>query len=273
MSETARARARASLSSFDAAAAELEALRVDGLAPPQEYQRAFLHLAACARAVAAGAEPPAPPFARGSDAFWWHELIHSGKVTGYSDVYEGTAPLISLRPVNLSRTPREEAEVRGLVAWEEWSSAEEAVVAAPGAGVRLQGLQGTQSLNGRLGRVLPREGPGAPADAVAPGRVAVRLAGAAGQIVSVKPCALAPARVLAAPRRAAAPQPPPPWAPAAAVARAAAACAVFLDLPFPPDAPTAVVSVGLLRQPATMLLQGAQVGRGPGGARRASGGG
>ncbi len=230
----------------EGAPAEAEASSGAATPPPPEYEAARAHVAACAQAKAAGKAAPAPPFARGSDAFWWHEVLRAAPP--HAGVYDGPRPLIAPRGVNLSRTPREEAERRGVVAWADWSSADEAVLAAPGAGVRLRGLS-TAMLNGRLGRVLPREGPGAPEEAAAPGRVAVRLAGAKQQVLSVRLACLSPAFVLAAPQRTPTHRPLPAWAPADAAA-AAAACARFADAPLPPEAPTGVFSVGLQRSAA-----------------------
>jgi hypothetical protein len=204
----------------------------------EAFALAAQHAAACAQAAAAGAPAPAPPCARGSDAFWRHALLRAPAA--------GLAPALSpLANEPLSRTAREEAELRGLAPWD-WRAAGGGDAAPPGAGVRLRGLQAAPQLNGRLGRALP---PGAAAS----GRVAVRLAGAGGQTVAVRPDALEPALVLCAPRRAGAPRPPPAWA------CPAAACARFVDVPLPDDAPTAVYSVGLLRQPADASAQGAQL--------------
>jgi hypothetical protein len=229
---------------------EAEAASAAADAPPAAYREAAAHVAAC-KAAASGA--PAPPFARGSEAFWWHELLRA--VPAHVGVYAGAAPLVSSRAVNLSRTPREEAELRGVVRWEDW--ADEAVLTAPGAGVRLHGLKNFL-LNGRLGRVLPLEGPGAPADAPAPGRVAVRLAGASARVLAVKATSLSLAYVLAQPKRTAGPRPPPTWAPASAAARASK-CVRFVDTPVPLEAPTAVWSIGFTRQPPRSDLHGAML--------------
>ena len=146
--------------------------------------------------------------------------------------------------------------------WTDWSSSDEAVLTAPGAGVRLRKLK-TASLNGRLGRVLPREGRGAPADAPADGRVAVRLVGTAAQVVSVRVTCLAPAEVLAVPRRVDAPRPLPRWAGPLLRERAAESTSNefrLLDLPLPPEAPMAIYTVCIARHATVHGLQGANVG-------------
>ena len=225
-----------------------------GDAPPDEYAAAAAHVAACKRAADAGAPAPAPPFARGSEAFWWHALLAA--VKAHDGVYSGASQLISPRGANLIRTPREEAELRGLVRAEDWLSADAAAVTAPGVGVRLHSLSGYG--NGRLGRVLPVTGPGAPPEAVSPGRIAVRLAGASARVLSVKPANLAPAVVLAQPKKVAKPRPPAPWGPVSFAARLKA-CARFLDAPLPPEAPAGVYSLGFCRLETREDLQGAQL--------------
>ena len=225
-----------------------------GAAPPDDYAAAAAHVAACKRAAETGAPAPAPPFARGSEAFWWHTLLTA--VKAHDSVYSGASPLISPRSANLSRTPREEAELRGLVRAEDWLAADAAAVTAPGAGVRLHNLASTG--NGRLGRVLPTTGPGAPPEAVSPGRVAVRLAGTSARVLSVKPVNLSPAVVLAQPKKVAKPRPPATRGPANFAARLKA-CARFLDAPLPPEAPAGVYSLGFNRVEHREDLQGAQV--------------
>lgn len=87
-------------------------------------------------------------------------------------------PRIDAAHINLSQTPREQAEIDRLCTWSDGDQ-------QPGCGVKLVGLSNGE-LDGRIGRVLPATGPGSHGTP-RPGRLPVCLSGP-GALLRLRLC-------------------------------------------------------------------------------------
>lgn len=82
----------------------------------------------------------------------------------------GKQPLIDVIAVNLSQTPREQCELKGLI-----SGSSNLCHSGPGQSIIVHGLVNQQELNGCTGRVLPLSGRGSLMKPAVGPRIAVRL--------------------------------------------------------------------------------------------------
>lgn len=105
-----------------------------------------------------------------SEEHYWDLLIeHCLFQTVYADD-GGERPLIDTTSTNLSQTPREQCEIKGLI-----QDMADLAHDSPGRSVIIQGLVSQQQLNGCTGRVLPLTGRGALAKPPTASRIPVRL--------------------------------------------------------------------------------------------------